>query len=171
MALIQIRQTVINETFSGVVPIGGIIMYKGAIASLPSGWSFCDGTNGTPDLRDKFVIGAYADSSGQANTNVTGSTTKNGGVKDSIVVSHTHTPSITDSGHSHGNQNLGSAQAGPDNGGAPVPTSTGYSTSRTAANTVTSTTGISVSLDTVGSSGTNANLPPYYALAFIMRIS
>ena len=34
----------------------------------PTGWAFCDGTSGTPDLRNKFIIGAYADSSGQANT-------------------------------------------------------------------------------------------------------
>ena len=171
MALTQIRQVVINEQYSGVVPIGGIVMFSGNIASLPSGWSFCNGSNGTPDLRDKFIIGAYADSSGQANTTVTGSTTKNGGTANSVVVSHTHTPSVTDSGHFHGSNGNRQVQAGADNSGPYVEdsdyTNSGSRFYKTSANV----TSISVSLDTVGSSGTNANLPPYYALAFIMRIS
>lgn len=39
------------------VPTGGIIMWAGTISSIPSGWQLCDGTGGTPDLRDKFVKG------------------------------------------------------------------------------------------------------------------
>jgi microcystin-dependent protein len=165
MALTQIRQTVIDEPYSGVVPIGGIIMFKGNIASLPSGWSFCNGSNGTPDLRDKFIIGAAADSGGQANTTVTGSTTKNGGSKDAVLVSHSHTATVTDPGHFHRWGGGGNMQAGNDNGGQSV---NGGST-----NIATSTiaTGITVANDTQGVSGTDQNLPPYYALAFIMRIS
>lgn len=41
-----------------VVPLGGIIQWSGAIIDIPSGYQLCDGTNGTPDLRDKFLIGA-----------------------------------------------------------------------------------------------------------------
>ena len=41
-----------------MIPIGGIIMWSGSIVSIPNGWRLCDGTNGTPDLRDKFVVGA-----------------------------------------------------------------------------------------------------------------
>ena len=40
------------------VPIGGIIMWSGTIANVPAGYKLCDGTSGTPDLRDKFIIGA-----------------------------------------------------------------------------------------------------------------
>ena len=40
------------------VPTGGIIMWSGSIGSIPSGYVICDGTNGTPDLRDRFVVGA-----------------------------------------------------------------------------------------------------------------
>ncbi len=47
---------------AGTVPIGGIIMWSGTIASIPSGWALCNGqtVSGkiTPDLRDRFVIGA-----------------------------------------------------------------------------------------------------------------
>ncbi|MCB9186954.1 MAG: tail fiber protein [Flavobacteriales bacterium] len=38
------------------VPVGGIIMWSGTIASIPSGWALCNGANGTPDLTDKFII-------------------------------------------------------------------------------------------------------------------
>jgi hypothetical protein len=43
---------------NGIIPINGIIMWWGTIASIPTGWRLCDGTNGTPDLRDRFVLGA-----------------------------------------------------------------------------------------------------------------
>jgi len=41
-----------------MVPIGGIIAWSGAIAAIPSNYALCDGNNGTPNLRDRFVIGA-----------------------------------------------------------------------------------------------------------------
>ena len=40
------------------VPVGGIIMWSGATNNIPSGWALCDGNNSTPDLRDKFIVGA-----------------------------------------------------------------------------------------------------------------
>lgn len=43
---------------SGVVPVGGIIMWSGLLSAIPTGWQLCDGTNSTPDLRGKFVKGA-----------------------------------------------------------------------------------------------------------------
>jgi hypothetical protein len=170
MPLTQIRQAVINEQFSGVVPIGGIIMYKGAIADLPSGWSFCNGSNGTPDLRDKFIIGAFADSGGQANTNVTGSTTKNGGSANLVVPSHTHNPTVTDPGHFHNTRGTRQVQAGSDNSG-PFVTESSWGTGSSQYATQSVSTGVNVTISTTGVSATNANLPPYYALAFIMRIS
>jgi len=42
---------------SGVVPVGGIIMWSGAFASLPDNWHLCDGTDGTPNLTDRFILG------------------------------------------------------------------------------------------------------------------
>jgi hypothetical protein len=38
--------------------IGEIRIHSGSLASIPTGWHLCDGTNGTPDLRDRFVVGA-----------------------------------------------------------------------------------------------------------------
>lgn len=43
---------------SNGVPNGAIIMWSGTVATIPNGFSLCDGTNGTPDLRNRFVIGA-----------------------------------------------------------------------------------------------------------------
>lgn len=45
-------------TASCFVPVGGIILWSGAIAAIPTNWALCNGSNGTPDLRDKFVVGA-----------------------------------------------------------------------------------------------------------------
>jgi hypothetical protein len=162
-----------TPTWGSGFPSGGIIMWSGTIATIPSGWYLCNGSNSTPDLRNRFIIGAFQDTTGVAYTTVTGADTQTGGTKDAIVVSHTHTgtSTVTDSGHSHTLTNYGSAQAGSDNGGAPVMASTGFGTSRDPNPTNTATTGITVatSISTTGSSGTNQNLPPYYALAFIMK--
>jgi hypothetical protein len=132
-------------------PSGGIIIWSGSAAAIPTGWVLCNGTSSTPDLRNKFVVGA-------GSTYAVGAT---GGSADAIVVSHTHT--LTDPGHSHttgvtGTSILTDVQGG---GGRSQPAGNGGTT------TSTSTTGIS--LATTGVSGTNANLPPYYALCYIMK--
>lgn len=150
-------------------PSGGIIMWSGTIATIPSGWYLCDGNNGTPDLRNKFVIAANADDGGVAKTSVTGTAAQSGGSKDAIVVSHTHTATVTDPGHTHslnGEGIFGQARDGTGTansgftGGYPLGWIDGINSA---------TTGISVSNSTTGSSGTNANLPPFFALAFIMK--
>jgi hypothetical protein len=77
-----------------------------------------------------------------------------GGSADAITVSHTHTATVTDPGHTHGSNYVGSSNAfGTPGGAAPVPT--------TLALIPTVTTGISVAVSTTGSSGTNANYQPY----------
>lgn len=139
------------------VPSGFIGMWSGTIATIPSGWYLCNGSNGTPDLRDKFIIGASSDETAIAKTNVTGTLTQSGGSKDAIAVSHTHT--ITDPGHAH---TSGATAVDTMNVGAG-----GFQRIDNSGNTGTATTGISI--NTAGVSGTNANLPPYFALAFIMK--
>jgi len=57
---------------SGLVPQGGIILWSGTIASIQTGWHLCDGTNGTPNLSDRFVIHADADIGGTNNVGATG---------------------------------------------------------------------------------------------------
>lgn len=152
-----------TPTWGNAFVAGMIMLWSGSSATIPTGWVLCDGSNSTPDLRNRFVVGATS-------TYAVGAT---GGSADAIVVSHTHTATstVTDPSHNHTPQTLGSAQAGSDNGGAPVDASTGYGTGRTSSATSSSTTGITVatSISTTGSSGTNANLPPYYALCYIMK--
>jgi hypothetical protein len=145
-----------------------IMMWSGTIATIPTGWVLCDGANSTPDLRDRFIIGARQDDGGVAKTNVTGSLTQTGGSKDAIVVSHTHsaTSSVTDPGHTHTANIVNEILAGgPFSTVRPVGAGSGT------IGMTTSTTGITVATTVLstGSSGTNANLPPYYALAFIMK--
>jgi microcystin-dependent protein len=124
----------------------------------------CNGSNSTPDLRNKFIIGAHSDTAGVAYTTITGSNTQTGGSKDAIVVSHTHTATSTDSGHSH-TQAFGSGSTSPAGLTAPsgTPIAAGGSTTGTATANITTT------IASTGSSDTNANLVPYYALAFIMK--
>ena len=137
-----------SATGSGAtIPSGLIAIWSGSTGSIPSGWLICDGTSGTPDLRSSFIIGAGS----------TYSVGQTGGSADAIVVSHTHT--VTDPGHKH---NIASTGSGAIANDSPVG-ATGASTTTTDS----ATTGIT--LQTAGTSGTGANLPPYYALAFIMK--
>lgn len=136
-----------------VFPSGGIIIWSGSTASIPSGWVICDGTNSTPDLRNRFVIGAGS----------TYSVNATGGSADSINVSHTHTASVSDSGHSHDLSSAARSLSGGVNFGG-----SGGNMGQVT-DTASVTSNISVSNSTEGASGTNANLPPYYALAYIMK--
>lgn len=137
------------------IPSGSIVLWSGAVVAIPSGWYLCNGSNGTPDLRDRFVVGA-------GNVYAVGNV---GGSTDAIVVTHSHTATsnVTDPGHFH------TVIANP--GGSSGAFGGGSSASATSINSDTKTTGITVSttVDSTGSSGTNANLPPYYALCYIMK--
>jgi hypothetical protein len=201
--------TLSAPTFSGngTIPVGGIIMWSGSIASIPTGWALCDGSSGTPNLTDRFVVGAGSGYSVDAT----------GGSANAVVVSHSHTASsistsittITDPGHNHGitepNGGQGHSHSITDPGhvhsgvindsgnagdGPGDPDDADYlrntSSATTGISINNSTTGIIINNDSTGItaststettttvdpqgvSGTNANLPPYYALAFIMR--
>ena len=133
---------------------GMIMLWSGSEASIPSGWVLCDGTNSTPNLQDRFVVGA-------GNTYAVDA---NGGSADAVVVSHTHSTTVSDPGHAHGwsysNRLLYNAGGGNPN------TYPGGAANQT---TSSATTGISVTANSTGVSGTNANLPPYYALCYIMK--
>ncbi len=152
--LYPILQTAPTATPS--LPTGSIILWSGSIGSIPSGYTICDGTLGTPDLRDRFVVAA-------GNTYAVAAT---GGSADAIVVSHTHTATstVTDPGHLHSVWFTGG-------GSADANINTGGRFTQTTTNTGSATTGITVATTNTatGVSGTNANLPPYYALAYIMK--
>lgn len=147
IATTEFVTTAANAAF----PSGGIIIWSGAQAAIPTGWYLCDGTNGTPNLTDRFVVGAGS----------TYSVADSGGSADATLVSHTHTATVTDPGHTHSSiQEQYYANAA--DGGTGL-----YK--NTTAQTGSSTTGITVANSTEGSSATDANLPPYYALCYIMK--
>ena len=165
------------------VPSGAIMMWSGTIATIPSGWYLCDGTNSTPNLTNKFIIGADADDGGTAKTSITGSATQTGGSKDAIVVSHNHT---ADSAGAHQHYVTTDAYVSSNQSGVSDVTSSNYVANRTSGNTdwayayratgsaanigLSSSAGShSHTINSTGSSGTNANLSPYFALAYIMK--
>ena len=157
---------------------GMIVMWSGSVETIPAGYALCDGTNDTPDLRDRFVVGASS----------TYAVDATGGSKDAVAVSHSHTFSSTTSAsgsHSHkllanvavtdtgpfgSNDQVAKNSAGGLGNGDYVlcktPTGATIGNSSTVGNHTHSLSG---STSSVGSSGTNKNLPPYYALAFIMK--
>jgi hypothetical protein len=154
---------------TNAIPSGGIIIWSGASNAIPTGWYLCNGSNGTPDLRNRFVVGA-------GSTYAVGNT---GGSADASVVSHTHTGTTGGAGaHRHGlNANVGGSLAVL---GAATARIAGISNTPTGQSFVTSYSGTDIMEEVAnhdhsfttgssGSSGTNANLPPYYALCYIQK--
>lgn len=139
------------------VPKGGIIMWSGT--TVPDGWSLCDGTNGTPDLRERFIIGA-------------GKLTTLGSVggNSSVNIDHTHPVGMSAAGvHAHSGVTTGPNDFADRN--------------KTDAHTLIKTPSSS-HVHTIVGDGSHAHpawtgsvsisptvniRPPYYALAFIMK--
>lgn len=118
--------------FSAIKPIkpGMIIGWAGAINALPPGWALCNGSNGTPDLRDNMIIGAGS----------TYAVDETGG----SASAHTH--SITQTSHSH-----------PIVAGSNIASGTGFAATTRADPAIVSNVATVV-------------MPPYYALAYIMKL-
>ena len=134
---------IIGTTEYFMVPKGAIIIWSGAVSDIPTGWVLCDGTNGTPDLRDRFVLGAGHNYS-------VGAT---GGENEHILTidempkhSHKYTSPL------QGDDNTGLANGNHYNKEAFMhPTIDGENTEIT------------------GGSQPHNNMPPYYALCYIMK--
>jgi microcystin-dependent protein len=155
----------VQPTTGATIPAGLISMWSGSIGSIPSGWYLCDGSNGTPNLTDRFVIGAgltYA-------VNGTGGVSTNTLVEANIPA-HTHTATsvVTDPSHSHGST-VGSGFI--SNGGSEQLAGGNNLNFGRPSTTATASTGITVATTnaSVGSGSSFTNIPPYYALAFIQK--
>jgi microcystin-dependent protein len=150
---------------NGVVPPGGIIMWSGSIASIPSGWALCNGTNGTPDLRDRFIVGAGGTYSP---TNTGGANTVTLATNQVPLPPHSHSATATPHSHSdnifveRSNTWKGGGNSSPGNG-------TGWN--RTNGTTGSATVNVTVqnSIDTRTMQPVNIR-PLYFALAYIMKI-
>jgi len=144
------------------IPTGVITMWYGSIASIPSGWLHCDGTNGTPDLRNRFPVGANADDAGVAKSTVVGAAAQTGGANN-----HTHT--ITDPGHDHPFTDPGHTHGYIEQDLTTTPGSeanVAFDTGTTQSNG----TGATVDSGPTGiTNQSTTTVPPFYALTFIMK--
>jgi microcystin-dependent protein len=96
-----LNQLVDNDDLDAAVPSGIIVMFSGPITDIPAEWTLCDGTNGTPDLQNKFVVGA-GDEYAVGNT----------GGSETVQLTISELPS-----HTHGlkhSENLAEAEQGAD---------------------------------------------------------
>ena len=98
--------TTVSNAF---VPVGGIIMWNGTIAEAEAltNWAICDGQNGTPDLRDKFVLGVGSSANASTASKGEVKTSNSMTLSEGQMPAHNH--NITDNGHSHGNGTLAAA--------------------------------------------------------------
>jgi len=134
-------KTIIGNSEYFMVPKGGIIIWSGSATDIPTGWVLCDGNNGTPDLRDRFVLGAghnYA--------------------VDSTGGEATHTLTIDEMpkhNHNYTNAKIGSGGVGHgdyyNNDVCMKPTDNSDVTMYS------------------GNSQPHNNMPPYYSLCYIMK--
>ena len=166
------------------LPVATIVAYGGS--SAPSGWQICNGGSSStsalqaivgsnvPDLRNRFIIGA-----GSGGLYSPGDT---GGSKDAVIVQHnhsvtdpTHGHSVNDPGHVHttsfdgkkyfpGGGSTSISYGGP--GGYPADI---FSMNSNTTGLAVNAGGTGISINNQGVSGTNANLPPYYALIYIIK--
>ena len=165
----------------GGVPIGAIMMWSGATNTIPSGWRLCDGGGGTPDLRNRFPVGAGSTYALKAT----------GGSANAVIVEHNHSGSVTinnktgldgtltliNRGGSSGANSLMRARSGS------VTTATsgqgsygegwrgesGSNSSKATFKLNHNHTG-SISISNKGSTGVDKNLPPYIGLYYIMKM-
>jgi len=145
------------------IPTGVIVMWSGT--TIPSGWALCDGTNSTPDLRNRFIVGANdASKTGITTQTGPGFNVTTGAIDDTyepgdIGGSVAHQMTIAEMpAHTHPYTNGDSywtlSSATPQNEGFTA-----------GSNEFTTRT----SINAQGGDNYHENRPPYYALAFIMK--
>jgi microcystin-dependent protein len=177
-----------NSEQTAAVPIGAVVVWTGLIASIPTGWYLCDGTSGTPDLRDRFIVGAgssytVGDTGGSstvlltapqiaAHTHTSPSSFAPAGV-------HDHTVTVG-SGGDHTHPSSQRRTPGPIGAaGTPVTNSSGGGSTMNPNGAHSHTTSISPAGDhlhtgtltlTATADDPHENRPPYYAVAYIIHL-
>lgn len=162
------------------MPVGTILLWSGSLGSIPTNWHLCDGTTGTPNLMDRFVVGAgnsysVAQTGGSATSSTSttnnGSHSHGGSSADSHVLTQTEIPSHN---HSWGLTHITGTTAtsfadGGDN--AVYMNPTGASTGATGGGGGHTHTLTLVPDGTHNHTVVTSTIPPYYALAYIMKVS
>ena len=156
------RTNAVAAAGGGSVPAGVICMWSGSSAEIPAGWVLCDGSNNTPDLRGRFVVGAggaydVGDTGGADSVALTTaqmpSHSHGGSVSIAEAGEHAHTVSISTSYNTASGGVVGVGRSGSSN------TSSAGSHAHTA----------TLSISNTGSGNAHENRPPYYALCYIMK--
>lgn len=143
------------------VPIGTIVAFSGAL-NIPANWKICDGTNGTPNLQGRFILGA---SSSRPAGSAGGVETVTLGVEH--MPNHSHSGSVTGSGtHAH------AVKRG--TGGTEYPVESQSEVSGAWIDSPVMGDGShthGVNIAGTGGGQAHENMPPYWALVYIMRVS
>lgn len=141
-----LNKVLFDKIKSYLVPSGLISMWSGSV--VPAGWYLCDGTNGTPDLRNRFIVGA----GDEYEIGVTGGE-KTHALSVSEMPSHTHEIKLW-SDISTGSNFTGLVDGDGNEIKTDVNRYTGEHTYPT---------------ESIGGGEAHENRPPYYALAYIMK--
>lgn len=169
------RQRVASVGYSFVagngIPKGGIIMWSGSLNQIPEGWALCDGSNGVPDLRDRFVVGAgsgytVAQTGGVASNNISHNHSLNGHTH---YMDHSHT--VTLGGVPGEGSNNGYATVDWKDVGSSGKSAVGehYHPAYVSGSTMANTGGANGNTGSGGATNLE-NRPPYYSLAFIIKL-
>ena len=126
---------------------GMIIIWSGAANAIPTGWVLCDGTNSTPNLAGKFVVGYQSGNSDYAVAQTGGAETVT--LSEANMPAHTHTATTKGTSGSHSWTQFG---AGRNDWNYPGENSRGSATTHS-----------------TGGGTAHENRPPYYALCYIMK--
>lgn len=146
------KLTTIEEMTPHLMPKGAIVMWSGAINAIPEGWELCDGENGRPDLRGRFIVG-YNPNDKDYNTigKYGGDKTITLKAEECAMPSHTHSVSV-DACIENDLENYSPSRVDGNNGGRFRRVEKSYTT--TSASTIAKP---------------HENRPPYYVLAYIMK--
>lgn len=158
-------KTALEEVRTLVMPTGAIIMWSGALTEIPAGFALCDGTNGTPNLSGRFVVG-YDAASNSVPANATDTTENYGkignkGGRTSVSLLTSELPE-----HYHLNGVADDVQGGFVYGG--VTTDMPGNATLSINNEGTQRT-YQGKTSSVGSAQAHENRPPYYVLAYIIK--
>lgn len=150
----------VSSAMSGGIPSGVITLWSGSSASIPSGWYLCNGANGTPNLMDRFVVGA---GSGYAVGATGGSTSASiSGTTGATTLTTTQMPSHNHTFNTHG------ITGGQNYAGGYMPRGVSPYGATATYNTGTNSSGGNGS-HTHEMSGSVDTRSPYYALCYIMK--